>query len=282
MDVNTENIFCSIQMHDVLMAKTPRKRSSVNSTNLYINGMTWSWITSCFDSDVWETLPIQSHQVCSYDRQKEDALFQAIERIYKKHPNQAHFLEKYMKNIFWMELKADQTKKDLITSSSFPVLPYTVFISSKALRHIPPNSVSPTPSIKFLAENLLHEAVHQKVNLLLLNDSVLASDYDSKLSPKISIYWRKNHEARNQEWEIDRVFHAMQVYAEVILFRAQELNTEDLTDNERQNFANALFDAKEVLSYLNQQIQLYSQCFNSRGLVQLDELDKKIKKVLTI
>ena len=166
-----------------------------------------------------------------------------------------------------------------ITSSSFPVLPLCVFISDKALHHIPPNSISQEPSYRFLAENLYHEAVHQAVNMNLLIHEIFIEDYDSAKSPKVEIPWRYNQVKRNQYWELDRTFHATVVYSQVIQYRLAQLNDLNLIPFEREAFEEATKAGIEAATYLSQSLLNNKQYFTEKGAELIEDLALEIEKV---
>jgi hypothetical protein len=144
----------------------------------------------------------------------------------------------------------------------------------------PPNTVSTEPSHLFLAENLLHEAVHQSVSFHVLQHQVFADGYSSKTSPKIEIAWRATQGvARNQCWEVDRAFHATCVYNQLLRFRRRELDRDDLTTNERASFQAAYDEGMPAVRYLMGQLELLDEHFTVHGRELLADLRRQTNQL---
>lgn len=241
------------------------------------------WIKSGFPESIWSALPITSHRLITPNYEIENSLITAIDHLFKVHEAAFEIFKTFVNCIVWTEIDPRiHGKIDEITSSTFPILPFCVFVSNKALKHIPPNAVSPESSFRFLAENLLHEAVHQQVNVTLLEKDVFVSSYRSSSSPKIEIKWRANQGiARNQFWELDRVLHAIYVYIEVSKYRIVELESNEISDLEKKYFALALKTGKVALNYLLSEVLLFRDYFTIFGNNLLDGLEAEIAKIET-
>ena len=98
--------------------------------------------------------------------------------------------------VIWLEL-FPYSNTDLITSSTFPHFPHCTFLSDKALRHIPPTSISSVDQVYSLAENIFHEALHQELSSTLVFRDIFAEQYSSSQAKKIKVPWRQ------QYWEPD-------------------------------------------------------------------------------
>lgn len=171
---------------------------------------------------VFESLPLSDHQL--YEHQDGIAIFEdkcrkAAQIINTNLPEKLRYLTSFLKVVVPVYLQPS-TKKQLITSLTIPDLPFTSFISENAFIHLAPDILSYGFDEYYLSENLVHEMVHNMVNILLLESDVLVPDYSSALSNKVRIPWRKNSEIRNQYWELDRMIHAYCVYAHLSAYRA--------------------------------------------------------------
>lgn len=170
---------------------------------------------------VFDSLPLSGHQL--YEHQDgiatfEDKCRKAAQIINTNLPERLRYLTSFLKVVVPVYLQPS-TKKQLITSLTIPDLPFTSFISENAFIHLAPDILSYGFDEYYLSENLVHEMVHNMVNILLLENDVLVPDYSSALSNKVKIPWRKNAELRNQYWELDRMIHAYCVYAHMSVYR---------------------------------------------------------------
>ncbi|WP_328842634.1 hypothetical protein [Streptomyces sp. NBC_00258] len=161
-----------------------------------------------------------------------------------------------------------------ITSCSLPDFPLCVFLSDRAFVHIPPLSVSTTGSIRLVAENIYHEAVHQSVNHQLLTRPIFLPGYSSATSPKIPIYWRTSagNETRNRAWELDRVLHAAAVYCHLLHWRYAEL-ADPKTDPEHRRFvAEATRESLGALAILCEALTEHIGHFTAEGALMVGRL----------
>jgi hypothetical protein len=249
----------------------------INADVIVDHDIQLNWLHQDFPQDVWQTLPVQSHRLAPPADDRRRTIQLALGQLNAIHPDSANLLQHYVSNIVWLELDPEHRKEnDQITSSSFPVLPWTIFVSDKARHHIPPNTVADEPSYRFFAENIFHEAVHQQVNALLLSTDIFVPDYDSSTCPKIEIAWRFNQGVeRNQYWELDRTFHAAAVYIELCGFRLRELLSEKEVRQksyEYEYFSAALKEATHALTYLCDELEHYQEYFTPKGIKVLDSL----------
>lgn len=222
---------------------------------------------------IWERLQFDSHRICT-NRDVIASLESALNHLEALHFHYLNCIADVMPNIAVVEIRQDYRGNDsLITSSSFPVLPYVGFVSSKAMRHIPPNTVVSESSSRLLAENLFHEAIHQVVNLSLLTNDIFVESYASRTSPRIEIPWRygQRHK-RNQRWELDRTLHAAIVYLGLMSFRRRELENLETGKPCFVAFYQAATDATHVLPYLCDQLGQHRKYFTSHGHALLDAL----------
>ena len=222
---------------------------------------------------IWRALPFASHRICR-NQAVLTSLEAALNLIEDHYPHYLPWMADVMPNIAVVEIKEAYRGKDSqITSSSFPVLPYVGFVSAKAMRHIPPNTVMKTNSPSLLAENLVHEAIHQVVNLSLLRTDIFVERYTSRTSPKIEVLWRYGQRTmRNQRWELDRTLHAAIVYLGLLSFRQRELERRRSEEADFMAFRHASTAAVEVLPYLCAQLNRHRGYLTSDGNALLDAL----------
>lgn len=161
-----------------------------------------------------------------------------------------------------------------VTSCTFPSMPFSIFLSEKALFHIPPKNIFSNNSLVLLAENIYHEAVHCAINYQILYDDIFVEEYDNKTSEKINIPWRQNQiEERNKNWEIDRVYHATIVYKNVIDFRKNILFSNFIDEKEKEFISDTIYSAIESYNFLLKELNSKSKYFTKNGLKSLSELD---------
>jgi hypothetical protein len=114
----------------------------------------------------------------------------------------------------------------MVTSASYPALPGISFASEQALFHLPANIVVPGRHPAFVAENLVHEGIHQLITIALtvtpmIDDLIARQRSDEpQQRPTLTIPWSAGaREHRHRNWPLDRVLHAAAVYTAVAEFR---------------------------------------------------------------
>ena len=175
-------------------------------------------VVTFLSPSILNLLPIQSHQIITPERDFIENINQALDLL-DTVPTWT-VLSKFLEGVCVLQIKPNHRHKDIeITSLSVPVFPFVSFISRKAVYHTPPLNIRP-PAPLYVAENLLHEATHQALNLNLIEKDIFMKNYTSQTSPLVEIPWRKNQSVkRNKKWQIDRVLHACVVYVMVASFR---------------------------------------------------------------
>lgn len=238
---------------------------ALRSDRVQVAGADFDWLAGELPEQIADEINLAHYEIIAHTDGRRVALTQALERLAESHPDGFARVREFVRGLLWVALKAG-VRTSSLTSSSDPALPYVIVFSEKALHHIPPNTVSPEPSHLFLAENLLHEAVHQSVSFHVLQRQVFADGYSSKTSPKIEIAWRAAQGvARNQFWEVDRAFHATCVYNQLLRFRRRELDRDDLTAGERASFQAAYDEGIPAVRYLMGQLELLDEHFTTHG-----------------
>lgn len=245
---------------------------ALSSDRVHVSGATFDWFNAELPEEIAREISLADYEIVEHTDGRRTALTQALERLAEAHPEGFARVREFVRGLLWVGLKP-AVRASSLTSSSDPALPYVIAFSEKARHHIPPNTVSPEPSHLFLAENLLHEAVHQSVSFHVLQHQVFADGYSSKTSPKIEIAWRATQGvARNQFWEVDRAFHATCVYNQLLRFRRSELDRDDLTTNERASFQVAYDEGMPAVRYLMGQLELLDKHFTVHGRDLLADL----------
>ncbi|MFF1872594.1 hypothetical protein [Kitasatospora herbaricolor] len=237
----------------------------LGSEPIRVGDVLLSWFEGELPSTIGAEINLGQYRIAEHTAERRTALTAALSRLATVHPEGFARLREFVRGLLWVELQPG-TQASSLTSSSDPALPYVVMFSDKARHHIPPNTVSPESSPIFLAENLLHEAVHQSISFHLLQNRAFTPDYSSQDSPKIEIKWRASQGvARNQWWEIDRAFHATCVYNQLVRFRQAELAQNDLDDGVRENLQAALEEGLPAVRYLMDQLEAYDDHFSDHG-----------------
>ncbi|MFK0252064.1 hypothetical protein [Streptomyces sp. NPDC090445] len=238
---------------------------ALGSDPVHVSGTAFDWFAAELPGQIADEINLSNYEIVEHTGKRRAALTQALERMATVHPEGFARVREFVRGLLWVGLKPG-VRTSSLTSSSDPALPYVIVFSEKARHHIPPNTVSEEPSHLFLAENILHEGVHQSVSFHVLQHQVFADGYNSKTSPKIEIAWRATQgEARNQFWEVDRAFHATCVYNQLLRFRRTELDRDDLTPNERAIFQAAYDEGMPAVRYLMGQLELLAEHFTEHG-----------------
>jgi hypothetical protein len=231
------------------------------------------WLAEDPADRVFPLLPLASHSPLPHTPELREILLAALDRLAAFPPGMALFTE-FVRAVALVELRPDARGRDSqITTSSFPVLPFCVFLSERSMRQLPPRSVNPVRSPRFFAENLYHEAIHQALNVHLLLYDVLSPDYNSATAPKVDIYWREEEDfsgdvpmpAGNQQWELDRVLHAVVVYGHLLEYRLEQLADPTLEPFERALFTDATRTGLESVRYLMAAMAEHTDCFTDYG-----------------
>ncbi|MCX5199315.1 hypothetical protein OOK31_36500 [Streptomyces sp. NBC_00249] len=245
---------------------------ALSSDSVDVAGARFDWFAAELPEQIAREISLADYEIAEHTDGRRTALTQALERLASVHPEGFARVKEFDRGLLWVGLKPG-VRTSSLTSSSDPALPYVIVFSEKARHHIPPNTVSDEPSHLFLAENLLHEAVHQSVSFHVLQRQVFADGYSSKISPKIEIAWRATQGvARNQFWEVDRAFHATCVYNQLLRFRSIELDRDDLTASERASIQAAYDEGMPAVRYLMGQLELLEEHFTVHGRELLADL----------
>ncbi|WP_031075760.1 hypothetical protein [Streptomyces sp. NRRL WC-3742] len=223
-----------------------------------MSGAKFGWFVGELPRQIADEINLTDYAIVEHTDVRRAALSQTLERLASVHPEGFARVREFVRGLLWADLKPGVSSSSL-TSSSDPALPFVIVFSEKARHHIPPNTVSVEPSHLFLAENILHEGVHQSVSFHILQNQVFVDGYSSRTSPKIEIAWRAAQGvARNQYWEVDRAFHATCVYNQLLRFRRIELDRDDLSANERTCIQRAYDEGMPAVRYLRRRIRVPS------------------------
>ncbi|WP_031066956.1 hypothetical protein [Streptomyces sp. NRRL WC-3742] len=245
---------------------------SLRAESVTVAGARFDWFDAELPSGIANEINLTDYEIVKHTDERRTALSAALDRLSLVHPEGFARVAEFVRGLLWVGLKPG-VRSSSLTSSSDPALPYVIVFSEKARHHIPPNTVSPEASALFLAENLLHEAVHQSVSFHVIQNQVFADGYSSQKSPKIEIKWRAGQgSARNQFWEVDRAFHATCVYNQLLRFRQTELDRHDLTANERDCIQTAYDEGLPAVRYLTRELELLSDQFSPHGVELLADL----------
>ncbi|MGW6413413.1 hypothetical protein ACWF95_41230 [Streptomyces vinaceus] len=245
---------------------------ALSSDSVDVAGARFDWFAAGLPEPIAREISLADYEIVEHTDERRTVLTEALERLAAVHPEGFARVQEFVRGLLWVGLKPG-IRTSSLTSSSDPALPYVIVFSEKARHHIPPNTVSPEPSHLFLAENLLHEAVHQSVSFHILQQQVFADGYSSQTSPKIEIAWRATQGVeRNQFWEVDRTFHATCVYNQLLRFRRTELDRDDLNANERASIQAAYDEGMPAVRYLMDQLEKLDENFTPHGRELLADL----------
>ncbi|GAB3025948.1 aKG-HExxH-type peptide beta-hydroxylase [Natronobiforma cellulositropha] len=220
-----------------------------------------------------DRLPLAGHRQATNRDELIEHTLDALERMETLEPDRLAALEEWTSLIVWLE-RAPGTSATVLTSSTFPAVPHCSFLTEKALRHIPPNSVADEPTDYALRENLYHEALHQQLGATLLHRDVLDPSYSAAASQKVPIPWRESF------WEPDRALHAAVVYTGLVEMRADELDR-DIDDTHRAWLEEATAEAEESLRHLIEELADREGLFTPAGEELFDALHGEAMEALT-
>lgn len=252
---------------------------ALRSEQLTVAGAAFDWFDAELPREIADDMNLANYRIMEHTDERRATLTAALDRLSLVHPEGFERMREFVRGMLWVGLKPG-VRASSLTSSSDPALPYVIVFSDKARHHIPPNTVSTQPSSRFLAENLLHEGTHQSIALHIHQYQVFADGYSSETSPKIEIAWRAGQGvARNQFWEIDRAFHAICVYNQLLRFRRTELDSDDLTANERASFQSAYAEGLPAARYLMRELEILGAHFTPHGMDLLTGLRRQIDRL---
>ncbi|KIQ78166.1 hypothetical protein RW25_28215 [Bacillus sp. L_1B0_8] len=252
--------------------------NSIKGDNIEIGEDTYYWIHK-IPTNILYHFPLESHEIIVPTEREKKLLVDALKHLKNNFSEGYAIVKEFIKVFIWVKIKDEYKGKDSqITSSSFPIMPFAIFLSNKAEHHIPPNNISKNSSYLFLAENIYHEAIHQAVNMNILLNDIFIDTYDSKTSPKIEIPWRSEHMKRNQFWEIDRTFHATVVYSQLIKYRISQLNNVNISEEDKLFLEEASLTGIEAAKYLSESLLEKEAIFTEQGAALIKELFEDIRK----
>lgn len=84
---------------------------------------------------------------------------------------------------------------------------------------------------------------------------------------------------RNRFWEIDRAFHAICVYNQLLRFRRTELDRDDLTAAERTSFRSAYDEGLPAARYLMRELEILVDHFTPHGVDLLTGLRQQVDRL---
>ncbi len=221
-------------------------------------------------------LPLDGLTLTKNPLQKWKHVSSALNEMYTDDTTRAHYISEWTSLIIWVELEHSHNNSvDLLTSSSFPDLPHTTFVSDKAMRHIPPNIIFEEESTYPLKENLFHESLHQEMAALLLHEAILSPIYSAVTSKKIPVPWRGN-----AHWEPDRVLHAIFVYTHILPMRLEYL-LKSTDPEERETLGRAISEGIKALTYLSEKLTPYDYIFTNKGKQVFNKIINEARGVLS-
>lgn len=263
-------------IHNVLTKDEAFDVEGLDVVSFTVSGLEFHVLRSV-EEVAWARIGLRGHRLAAEPTAAIDVLRKALELIAGR-PNAIDLVHRFVTTFVWVEGLPDRGSEPALTSCSLPDLPLAAFISNTALRHIPPTTVADVPSVRYLAENVYHEAVHQYVNYRILTEGLFVDHYDSRSSPKIPIAWRSRSVARNRAWELDRVLHAATVYAQLLDWRWHELATGTLTEDERTSISAAARDAVEASRFLAEALTQHVEWFTPHGALFVGRLVQSVEQ----
>lgn len=174
--------------------------------------------------------------------------------------------------VVWLTCSVGANQSAL-TSSTFPSLPHCTFLTTKALRHLPPLNIADDDQDYCLAENLYHEALHQQLSTTFALSDCVSANYDCAGAVRIEVPWR------GQQWEPDRVVHAVYVYAHLIRLRSIALTVEV---GPKAFLESALSGGFEALEFLTDSLDECRPMFSEAGLQTFEAVQTLARNTLSL
>ena len=189
----------------------------------------------------------------------------ALTELGEKAPRHLELIQSWCSMIVWLTRDDNEPPRVGLTSVALPSLPHCTFVSTKAIRHIPPSVILPVVGMYGLQENLFHEALHQQLSATLVFEPLLEEGWHD--APGVHIPWRAT------TWPVDRALHAAWVYHHLASFRAEELaRSRDGGSAEKAALVGAHQDALQADRYLVAALQEHRAQFGPRRAALLDAL----------
>lgn len=196
-----------------------------------------------FNSKLFTLLPLDGHVPLEVPGMC-DWLASAFETLQMLDEEAVDFVRQWCSMIMWVAPDSENPPETVLTSVAIPALPHCIILSVKSLRHIPANHVYERASAYALAENIFHEALHQKLSASLMFGEGIMDDAESANIQSIHIPWR------NSSWKIDRVMHAAWVYTNLQKLRERALSQSNISESEFRFIRGAKLESQPKLIHL--------------------------------
>jgi len=205
---------------------------------------------------MFEILPVDGHRAVALSGRRQDSLNRALMQL-SALDDSAYAIDivaDFIGVLLWATSDGPG-----ITSSSFPQLPHLTMITDQVLRILLPNTLTESDSTWALAEDLVHEALHQQLSVTLLEHDVFTGDYDAATGPRLNIYWR------DETWTLDRALHALHVYNGLVRLRRGVLRGSVLSSGDCRLVEQALPEAQSAVAFLRDALPQHSHFFTDDG-----------------
>lgn len=287
---HTQSLLLPFRSHASLMHKmlNEEELGRIQFERLKVGDVGFNWITANFPEGVWAELPLLCHQMAEPTAERREFLREALQHIALNHKERFAPLVQCANNFVWLErthetIGTHETlgSEQSFAAGSFPELPLCVFVTNKALRHLQPSTITAQKSVRFLAENILHELLQHKVGEAFLKSGCFQSqnppsDGGDILLPQVEVPWRcplKGEQVLT--WQLDRALREMAVWTEIFAFRKRELMFDGLADFERNGFLDSGRAAIETVAVVHRELHRHRACFSNAGQKLASELCQK-------
>jgi hypothetical protein len=167
-------------------------------------------------------------------------------------------------------VKSTKKSDSRFASSSYFEFPNCIFIQDLAFRYLPPNSLLPKSAVYAFLDNLLHEAVHQRIfNLDFF--SAICKNYSEDLVVKIP--WRQTY------WSFYHAFHSYGVYVSLSEFRTQFIQRDILSKKESMIVTKSLRDVERIVKTLFTELRSHKHNLTFFGNKLLEQFKLKQDQV---
>ena len=189
----------------------------------------------------------------------QDHLEKARDWIRTHAPGDLLRLNQYTRQVVWLAPR-NPSEKSIFASCTLADERGTTFLTPLALRYLPPHSVIEHGHPYPLAENLIHESIHQQLYEEFEQGEILSESARGESGPKIQIDWRST------VWTLEKSFHACVVYrnAERLRKIANRYSDQEVG----QSLSDATLSAKNAADTLSSQIKEHARYFRTGALAQ--------------
>jgi hypothetical protein len=207
-------------------------------------------------AEVLSDLKLEGYTPAPLSSRRSDLLQRALGELPEIDAHAATIVASFVSMVCWV--RSVDGSAPSFSSASFYEFPHCVFATDLAAFHISPDVRYAAASLQALQDNLLHEALHQQLRVLMLTEPLLALS-PSTPPPKVFVPWRAT------SWDLEHALQALFVYSHLARFRAARLSTISAGASERAFLTRAKADASGARTALRSGILALPRVLTDRG-----------------